>query len=95
MTWTKTQKELNEKETEYWLSIQKYRKCEGCLFFDATRKGKMAFCTYAFRLHIDNTTRICHTRKPLVNSGIKPEIFEDGINPDPDDWESQQHFEGL
>jgi len=26
---------------------------------------------------------------------IKPEIFEDGINPDPDDWENQSKYEGL
>ena len=37
-------------EVEYWLNIQKERRCPECLCYDPSREGKSGFCTYAFAL---------------------------------------------
>ena len=54
-------------EIKYWTEVQEDRGCFECRFFDDKKKGYGGFCTYGFRLDIEQDqetkTETCHTRR--------------------------------
>lgn len=82
-------------------SLEDYFEWAGC--YDDEPEVKALTRESIDKQHENLLKRIRESKEPIKVRGIltdsydgeiKPEIHEDGIDPDPDDWETQSKFEG-